>query len=148
MPNKEYIPEFPYKGDQAIISSGRILFHAKEDSIFLFGKKAVGISSTGVINIDSYDGFAISSPKIELGLKAADAGEPIMLGRSTNNIILEILSDIQELGDALSNLSDSSLAEASIVISKAGINVRNKAKRYYDEINARDYNLSKISFTR
>jgi hypothetical protein len=148
MAKKEYIPVFPYKGDQAIISSGRILFHAKDDSIFLFGKKAVGISSTGVINLDCYESLSISSPKIELGLKAADAGEPIMLGRTTNNILLEILSDLQELGDALSNLSDSSLAEASIVISKAGISVRDKAKRYYEEINAKDYNLSKISFTR
>jgi hypothetical protein len=148
MAKKEYIPVFPYKGDQAIISSGRILFHAKDDSIFLFGKKAVGISSTGVINLDSYEAFSVSSPKIELGLKAADTGEPIMLGRTTNNILLEILSDLQELGDALSNLSDSSLAEASIVISRAGISVRNKAKRYYEEINTKDYNLSKISFTR
>lgn len=148
MAKKEYIPDFPYKGDQVIISSGRLLFHAKEDSIFLFGKKAVGISSTGIVNIDSYDGVSISSPKIELGLNASEGGEPVMLGRTTNNIILEILTDLQELGDALSNLSDSSLPEASIVISKAGGRVRDKAKKYYDEIDRKDYNLSRITFTR
>jgi hypothetical protein len=148
MAKKEYIPEFPFKGDQVIISSGRLLFHAKTDSIFLFGNKAIGLSSTGTVNIDSYEGFSISSPKIELGLKAKEAGEPVMLGVSTNNIILEILSDLQELGDALSTLSDSSLAESSIIISRAGESVRNKAKRYYDNISVRDYNLSKITFTR
>ncbi len=34
-----YVPEFPYKGKQIIISSGRVIVHAKEDSVFLFGKK-------------------------------------------------------------------------------------------------------------
>ena len=34
-----YKPEFPYKGNQVIISSGRVTNHSYDDFIFMFGKK-------------------------------------------------------------------------------------------------------------
>ena len=52
-------PEFPYKGNQVIISSGRVLLHAKEDFIFLFGKKGVGISTPNTFNIDATEATQI-----------------------------------------------------------------------------------------
>lgn len=152
MAKKEYIPTFPYKGDQAIISSGRIIFHAKDDSIFLFGKKAVGISSVGVVNIDNYEGTSINSPKIELGLNAKTGGEAVMLGESTNDILIQILEDLASVGDALATLSQTGLAASSIIILSAGERMRNNATRLKNALAVsprRDaYNLSKITFTR
>ena len=48
-----YKPEFPYLGEQIIINSGRVILNSKDDSVFLFGKKAIGFSSAGTINFDA-----------------------------------------------------------------------------------------------
>ena len=146
MAKKEYIPEFPYKGDQAIISSGRILFHAKDDSIFLFGKKAVGISSIGVINMDSYESVSINSPKIELGLKAKEEGENTMLGKTTNQMLVELLDELERIGSALSQLSETGLPAASIVISSAGESLLSKSGIIKSNL-INNTNLSKNTYT-
>ena len=39
MAEKQYKPEFPYRGNQIIIDSGRVLLNSKEDSTFILGKK-------------------------------------------------------------------------------------------------------------
>jgi hypothetical protein len=155
MPKEEYIPVFPYKGDQAIISSGRIMFHAKDDSIFIFGKKAVGISSVGVVNIDNYEGTAINSPKIELGINAKIQGQPVLLGKETNRMLSDILADINGLAAALSVISKTGLAAATINIASQGEILKSTTQRYIDYLDKKDAvgesiapNLSKITFTR
>ena len=45
-----YKPAFPYRGKQIIIDSDRVLLNAKNDSIFILGDKAVGISTNGTFN--------------------------------------------------------------------------------------------------
>ena len=49
-----YKPEGPneYQGKQVIINSDRLLFNAKEDSIFLFSDKSISFSTNGTINFD------------------------------------------------------------------------------------------------
>lgn len=155
MAKKEYIPTFPYKGDQAIISSGRVLFHAKDDSVFVFGKKAVGISSVGVVNIDNYEGTTINSPKIELGLNAKIQGQPVLLGKETNRILIDILRDINGVAAALASISQTGLAAATINIASQGEILKATTQRYIDYLNKKDVagesiapNLSKITFTR
>ena len=73
-----YKPQFPYKGDQIILSSDRVLLHSKNDSVFLFGKQAVSLSSTKTINLDAIDKVLISTNKIELGNEAEALGEPLV----------------------------------------------------------------------
>ena len=143
---KQYIPVFPYKGNQAIISSGRILFHAKDDSIFLFGKKAVGISSIGVINMDSYEGIALNAPKIELGLKAKDVGENVMLGRTTNQMLVELLDELERVGSALTQLSKTGLSGASVAILSAGESLLSKSRIIKNNL-IDSSNLSKNTYT-
>ena len=73
-----YNPEAPnlYNGKQVIINSDRILFNAKNDSIFLFSHESIGFSTNGSINFDTSevkDGenankFVVNSPNIYLGL--------------------------------------------------------------------------------
>lgn len=147
MAKLKYIPEFPYKKDQAIISSGRIIFHAKDDSVFIFGKKAVGISSVGVVNIDNFEGTMINSPKIELGLNAKEEGEPIMLGRTTNQLLLELLAELQYLGNSLTTLSKTGLTPSRVVINNAGEKLIEVSRRISENLKSQD-NLSKISHTK
>lgn len=65
-----YQPEFPYRGKQIIIDSDRVLLNAKDDSVFIIGDKAVGISTNGTFNVDSGEKTIINSPQIDLGLEA------------------------------------------------------------------------------
>lgn len=93
------IPEFPYKGNQIILTSDRVTLHSKKDGVFLFGKATVGLSSVGTINLDSKEKVLVDAPKIELGNKAEQFGEPIPLGNSLQSV----LSDMNEVLNLLSN---------------------------------------------
>jgi len=112
MASTPYIPNFPYLGNQVLISSGRVTLHSKDDSVMFFGKKAIALSSLGSINFDVTDRVIINSPKIELGLGAEKLGEPLVLG-NTNKLIMERLLDaLTVLGDALSQLNETELEVA------------------------------------
>ncbi len=59
-----YKPVFPYKGNQLILTSDRVTLHAKNDAIFLFGKQAVGLSSTNTINLDAVNKVIVGLVKV------------------------------------------------------------------------------------
>ena len=87
-----YKPDFPYLGEQIIITSGRVTLNSKDDSVFLFGKKAIGFSSAGTINFDSDDKVIINAPQIYLGLEAK---EPLVKGQALENLLLELLDSLE-----------------------------------------------------
>ena len=100
-----YVPQFPYLGNQVIISSGRVVTHSKDDFIFLFGKKGVAISSPSSFTVDANERTIINSPKIELGYQAETQGESVLLGDSTVEQLGFLLDAIQNLSDALAEIS-------------------------------------------
>jgi hypothetical protein len=100
----EYKPEFPYIGEQIIINSGRVTLNSKDDSIFLFGKKAIGFSSAGTINFDSDDKFIVNSPQIYLGLNSV---EPLVKGNQLELILNDLLDSLNNLGNKLLFAQDS-----------------------------------------
>ena len=100
-----YVPQFPYLGNQAIISSGRVVAHSKEDFIFLFGKKGVSVSSPSSFTVDAEERTIITSPKIELGYQAEAGGESVLLGNSTVEQLSFLLDAIQNFSDALAEIS-------------------------------------------
>ena len=100
-----YVPKFPYLGNQAIISSGRVVLHSYDDFIFLFGKKGVSISSPTTFTVDANERTIIASPKIELGYQAESRGEPVLLGRSTVTQLELLLDAIANMSDALNKLT-------------------------------------------
>jgi hypothetical protein len=100
----DYKPECPYLGEQIIINSGRITLNSKDDSVFLFGKKALGFSSAGTINFDSDDKFIVNSPQIYLGL---DSVEPLVKGNQLELILNDILDSLNTLGNKLLFTQDS-----------------------------------------
>ena len=56
-----YTPEFPYKGEQIIINSGRVFINSRDDSAFLNASKAISLGSGGTINFDSADKCIVNS---------------------------------------------------------------------------------------
>jgi hypothetical protein len=109
MATTPYIPIFPYTGNQIILSSGRVVLHSKDDSVMIFGKKSIGLSSTGTVNLDVSTKVIINSPKIELGLSAEKLGEPILLGNKTVFLIARLLDSLTQLAGALSQMSETQL---------------------------------------
>ena len=98
-----------YQGKQVIIDSDRLLFNAKNDSILLFAKQAIGFSTNGNIHFDTSDQkegdklskFVINSPNIYLGLKYDKnlPTEPALLGDEFDEWANELLDCIDGLMD-------------------------------------------------
>lgn len=153
-----YVPEFPYKGKQIIVSSGRVIVHAKNDSVFLLGKKNVGISSGGEVHIDANAEVYIDAPKISLGNKVTPDTmvglEPVLLGYQTNQILIRLSETLIELGDALGKVSESNLPASMQLLASTGPLVSKSAKAINNQVtgggtNPRQaFNLSKVVYTK
>jgi hypothetical protein len=153
-----YVPEFPYKGKQIIVSSGRVIVHAKNDSVFLLGKKNVGISSGGEVHIDANAEVYIDAPKISLGNKITPDTmvglEPVLLGYQTNQILIRLSETLIELGDALGKVSESNLPASMQLLASTGPLVSKNAKAINNQVtgggtNPRQaFNLSKVVYTK
>jgi hypothetical protein len=113
-------PEFPYKGNQLILTSDRVTLHSKNDAIFLFGKQAVSLSSPKTINLDATEKVLIYSPKIELGARAEQEGEPVVLGERLNEQLAVLTNAISTAGILLKQASTSKLGTAMESIREAG----------------------------
>jgi hypothetical protein len=113
-----YTPQFPYTGNQVIITSGRVTHHSYDDFIFLFGKKGVAISSPSTFTVDANEKTIIASPRIELGFGAQ---EPVLLGRTTVVQLVRLFEQLKQVSDSLNQLAvgeeDTAGAIAQIVTS-------------------------------
>jgi hypothetical protein len=153
-----YVPEFPYKGKQIIVSSGRVIVHAKNDSVFLLGKKNVGISSGGEVHIDANAEVYIDAPKISLGNKITPdtmvGMEPVLLGYQTNQILIRLSETLIELGDALGKVSESNLPASMQLLASTGPLVSKNAKAINNQVTGggvdptKAFNLSKVVYTK
>jgi len=99
-----YKPDFPYLGEQIIINSGRVTLNSKDDSVFLFGKKAIGFSSAGTINFDADEKIIMNGDEIYLGI---DAKEPLVKGTQLTIMLDDILETLRVLSAQLSGTQDS-----------------------------------------
>lgn len=153
-----YVPEFPYKGKQIIVSSGRVIVHAKSDSVFLFGKKNVGVSSGGDIHFDANGEVFVDAPKISLGGKVSPDSmiglEPVLLGYKTNQMLIRLSEMLIYLGTQMGRVSESDLpgsmqilATAAVVVQKAGQSINNEVTGGGIDPRAA-FNLSKIVYTK
>ena len=153
-----YVPEFPYKGKQIIVSSGRVIVHAKNDGVFLFGKKNVGISSGGEVHVDARAEVYINAPKISLGSKIDPSTmigmEPVLLGYKTNQILIRLSEMLIELGDAMGKVSESNLPASMQLLASTGPLVSKTAKSINNEVTGGGidprvaFNLSKVVYTK
>ena len=140
------IPQFPYKGNQIILTSDRVTLHSKKDGVFLFGKATVGLSSVGTINLDSKEKVLIDAPKIELGNKAEQFGEPVPLGNSLQSVLSDMNEVLNLLSNAMSKANgtdDTSTALSLATIQVAGstslITIRNIQSRLQNILSQTTY---------
>lgn len=94
--NKKYQPVSPnqYNKDQIILTSGRLLFNAKSDSLLISAAKSISLSSNGTTNIDSKNDVIINAPRIDLG---NNASQPILLGDKTVLLLKQLIKQLSAL---------------------------------------------------
>jgi hypothetical protein len=140
-----YVPQFPYTGNQVIISSGRVVHHSYDDFVFLFGKKGVSISSPATFTVDANERTILVSPKIELGYQAEKNGDPILLGAKTVKQLGDLLDAIKALSDALAKMSEKELETSIPGIVKESKVLSSQATRIKSQLKTTC--LSKSTFT-
>ncbi len=98
-----YYPEIPYKGNQIILCSDRLHLQSKKDSILIFGKQAVGISSINTVNIDSSKETIVHSPIIKLG--SLNSSSPLVLGDKYITALSSFLDSLSLISKQISSVS-------------------------------------------
>ena len=130
-----YKPLFPYNGEQIIFNSNRISLNSKEDSIFLFSSKVIGLSSNEGIHFNTNENIILNGKKIQIGL---NADEPLVKGNQLYNLLERLLNDLEEVGSQL-NLSKDSNGNPIPQTQTAGTNLIkscNRIKQLLKNINS------------
>jgi hypothetical protein len=144
-------PEFPYKKNQIILSSDRIILHSKLDAVFVFGKQMVALASNGTVNIDAKEKILLDSDKVELGHDAELRGEPVVLGNKLASMLLEITSTLNWVGNQLSAVSKTGDAQSWIILQECGLDLKMLGEKIVGQLldtQGPNHILSKNTFSR
>ena len=99
-----------YKKDQVILTSGRLVFNADEDSIFLLAKKDLAISTVGNVHINvgkagSKDSlFIVNSNRIQFGLEGKGKVEPVAKADSLVQSLESLSRALEDFTNKLSKV--------------------------------------------
>ena len=92
-----------YQGKQVIITSDRLVFNAREDSVFS-SDSTIAFSTNKDFHINTSDGsngmFILNSPKIHLGVIKGDnniADNPAVKGQELEKLLNDILNHLNQL---------------------------------------------------
>jgi hypothetical protein len=111
-----------YKGNQVLLSSGRIYLNASTDHILLSSPLSIGLSGD-TINIDSTNTTIIEANKIELG---KNAQEPVLLGNRTTALLEDILNQLLSLSIDLQAAISLPTGGPIVQLQKAGVDMASK----------------------
>lgn len=129
-------PEFPFRNNQIILSSNRIVLHSKSDIIFLFGKGAVSLSSPNTVNIDAGEKVAVYSSRIELGSEPQNM-EPTMKGKTFSVQLAFFLDDLIKAFEPVINIAAGPAPpKGAESIAKAIGEISGAAKKIVDAANS------------
>jgi hypothetical protein len=126
---------FPFSGNQALITSDRVMLYSKKENILLYSRKNVGISAIENITLDA-DQVILTSNKILLG--DAFATESAMLGDSFTIQFTRLLENLQNAGTMLKTTSEKNLTPIQI----AGTTIEESIRTMLGYLNERRH-LSK-----
>jgi hypothetical protein len=88
-----------FSDKQIILNSGRLLFNSNKDHILLSSALTIGFNAIKGFNFDTNANFVVNSPSIQLGGK--DAVEPLLLGKTTIDLLSELVTQLSNLCIAL-----------------------------------------------
>jgi hypothetical protein len=133
--------EFPYKGNQAIVCSDRVMLYSKKENVLLYSKQEIGISAIKPVNIYSSENIIVNSPKICFGDEFAT--ESAMLGDSFTTQLVRMLENLKNAGNRLQGASTTNPGAAAQSIRIAGKEIENATNVMINYLNDK-LHLSKI----
>jgi hypothetical protein len=97
-------PQFPdqFAGNQILLSSGRLVFNAKNDHVIITADKSVHLASNSSINIDTNvtsvfsNEIRLTAPKVYLGDYLET--QPVILGNNLKNTLNSLLLALENFG--------------------------------------------------
>jgi len=96
-----------YKGSQVVISSGRLVFNAKDEDIDIASKGTFSVSSN-IIGLDAVDEIGLDAKKIYLGTEALKEFEPAVRGGELESFLIIVLQMMEIVKNTMrDSLSDS-----------------------------------------
>jgi len=112
-----------YTGEQIILSSGRLVFNARANDVYLNAKRYINFSAGDKVtidvgNIDSDDEqnmFLVNAPRMQFGLDKNGVAEPIVKGEQLD----EILSQLMETLAMYSDMVAATVATPPLVVTSA-----------------------------
>lgn len=90
-------PVNSYKGNQVVVSSGRLVFMSSKENILILSKKSVGVAGTS-LNLEGVDYVNLDAPKIYIGgVSSRTEQEPVMLGGVTVEWLESLFTKFERL---------------------------------------------------
>lgn len=132
--------EFPYKGNQALICSDRVMLYSKKEHVLLYSRKNVGIAAINDITLNSAN-TVITSEKILLG--DTFVTEQAMLGNVFTKQLIRMLESINVASTLLKGASTTNPGAAAMSIRAAGVKMEKASQIMINYLN-NEYHLSKI----
>jgi hypothetical protein len=98
-----------YKKNQILLSSGRLIFNSRSESIFLSSNKYINFSAKEKVTIDvgpigskNIDNiFLVNAPKIQFGLDKYGVVEEVVKSKQLESILNQILDSLSAYADMI-----------------------------------------------
>ena len=133
-----------YNKNQVILTSGRLVFNAREDSLFLLSKKDLAVSTVGDVHINvglpgsKSSIFIVNSNRIQFGLESKGrVAEPVAKADS-------LLKSLKSLSKALNKFTTSLSTVVGTVELAALTQISTSATALKNELNSFDKTLNSI----
>lgn len=96
-----------YNGEQVILSSGRLIFNARANDIYINAKRYINLSAGDKITIDvgptdsdnEENIFLVNAPKTQLGLERYGVVEPITKADELEKVLNDLIEAISMYSD-------------------------------------------------
>ncbi len=119
-----------YNGEQLILTSDRIIFNSKVDSIFVISNETIGFSANDSVHFNvgkknSKNGlFIINSAKIQLGMTGKGSKlESVTKADSLESILNDLLNAISSFARTLSNANGTGSGVVALIPINIAANV-------------------------
>jgi hypothetical protein len=140
---------FPYAGNQALITSDRVMLYSKKENVLLYARQNIGLASINNITLNS-DQAIVTSNKIFLG--DVSAKESVIKGDIFTRELVSVLQDLKTAAINISKFSDTDPGASAQALRIAGITIQKTTERMINFLSPisgeKGDHLSKITYTK
>jgi hypothetical protein len=150
---KSAAPDSPsiYNKNQILLTSGRLLFNAKDDAIILGAKKSIHLTSDESVNMDANNYIALTAPKVYLGSSQGIEGVDLqsgVLGENLNSLLGEISQYLTTLNIAFTSATDSLGVPIVSLLSAAAPASLSLSQRLQSIVNGKNLLSNKVKISK